>query len=599
MATKYLSKRNLEFNLYEVFDILSLTQYPYYEQHNKQVFDLMLDAALKLGKDLLNPIFEEMDRKAPYLENGQVRVHPSVKKIMKEFGEGGWIAAKFEEKFDGEQLPYLIADCCHFIFCAANYSSTIYYGLTYKAAKLITSFGSQEQIDSYVPKMLNGEWQGTMALTEPDAGSSLGDIVTTATPTDDGYYKMQGRKIFISAGDHDGVDNVVQMTLAKIDGAPAGVRGISMFIVPNKRIAENGALESNDVVISQVYHKMGYRGAPIVELSIGEKEDCRGWLVGEPNQGLSYMFQMINGSRISIGLAATGISSAAYYASLEYSRERLQGRIESDPTKPQVPIIEHADIKRLLLYQRAFVEGAFALLMQCCKYADLDIALEGEEAERAALLLELLIPVAKTYPAETSIRSTSHAIQIFGGYGYCEDFPVEQHFRDTRIHTIHEGTTGIQGMDILGRKVRMKEGKAFKLYLEELEKTIQAAREYDGLGDYADMLNNSARQLKQLTADLNAQRESVGHRVFVSDATLYLDYFSLIAIAWQWLLQSIAATRALANSPSKADTNFYQGKLHTARYFFRYELPKTAGLAKRLLDRDTVTLDMETDFFND
>ena len=391
----------------------------------------------------------------------------------------------------------------------------------------------------------------------------------------------------------------MQMMLAKIEGAPAGVQGISLFIVPNRRITDDGGLESNDVTISQVYHKMGYRGAPIVELSIGDKDDCRGWLVGEPNKGLSYMFQMINGSRLSIGLAAIGISTAAYYAALEYARERPQGRIDPDPTTPQVPIIEHADIKRLLLHQRSFVEGALSLSMQCCRYADLELALEGEESKNAALLLDLLIPVAKNYPAETSIRSTSNAIQCFGGYGYCEDFPVEQHFRDTRIHTIHEGTTGIQGMDILGRKVRMKDGKALSLYIEEVQKTISAASEIEELTDYADMLKNSQRQLQQVTADLIAIREKEGHRVYVSDATLYLDYFSLIAIAWQWLIQSIVASKALAGSPSKADTNFYQGKLFTARYFFRYELPKTAGLAKRLLDRDTVTLDMTPDLFND
>ena len=599
MAKKYISRRNLDFMLYEVFDVVSLTKHPYYKAHNKKVFDMTLDAAMKLSKDLLNPIFEEMDHQAPTLENGQVKVHPMVRSIMQRFGEGGWIAAKYEEAYDGVQLPYLIADACGFIFSAANYSANVFPGLTAKAARLITSFGSQEQIDTYVGKMLNGDWQGTMALTEPQAGSSLADISTTAVPTDKGYYLLQGQKIFISAGDHDGVDNVVQMMLAKIEGAPAGVKGISLFIVPNKRLTGNGELEPNDVTVTQIYHKMGYRGAPITELSMGEKGDCRAWLVGEPHNGLAYMFQMMNGSRLSVGMAAIGISSAAYYAALEYARERPQGRLVPDPASPQVPIIEHADVRRMLLFQRAFVEGAFSLLMQCCQYTDMEIAMEGEEKEKAALLLDLLIPVAKTYPSETSILSTSQAIQIFGGYGYCEDFPVQQHFRDTRIHAIHEGTTGIQGMDILGRKVRMKGGKAFALYVGEVSQTIAAAHAFKALTPYADRLALALEELQKVTADLKASGEAQGTRAMLADATLYLEYFSLIAIAWQWLLQSITAEKGLAAQPSKANAQFYQGKLQTARYFFHYELPKTAGLAQRLMERETITLDMGKDLFVD
>jgi len=298
-------------------------------------------------------------------------------------------------------------------------------------------------------------------------------------------------------------------------------------------------------------------------------------------------------------LAAVGISTAAYYAALAYASERPQGRLTSDPTTPQVPIIEHADIRRLLLYQRAFVEGAFSLSMQCCRYADLEIAETGEARERAALLLDLLIPVAKSYPAETSIRSTSQAIQCFGGYGYCEDFPVEQHFRDTRIHTIHEGTTGIQGMDILGRKVRMKEGRAFTCFVEEVASAIDAARAYERLKPYAQRLADAMAQLEAITAELKAFGETAGNRAFLADATLYLDYFSLIAIAWQWLLQATAASKGLAGKPSKADINFYNGKLFTSRYFFHYELPKTEGLAQRLREMDQLTLQMDKAYFAD
>jgi butyryl-CoA dehydrogenase len=290
LATKFVSERNIKFLLYEVFDVESLTEYEYYSEHNRKMFDMVLKAALNLGKDLLFPIFEEMDRNPPELVEGQVKVHPAVGTIMKEFGEGGWITSRVPFDLDGEQLPSMVADICEFIFAAANYSANAYPGLTFGASHLIESFGSKELYDAYVPRMHAGEWQGTMALTEPEAGSSLSDLTTMAEPTAEGYYHIKGQKIFISAGDHDGVENVVHLMLAKIEGAPAGVKGISLFVVPKKRIDGSGSLVSNDVVTSGVYHKLGYRGCPIAQLSMGDKNDCRGWLVGEPHNGLKYMF---------------------------------------------------------------------------------------------------------------------------------------------------------------------------------------------------------------------------------------------------------------------------------------------------------------------
>ena len=601
MAAKFVSKRNLQFLLYEVFDIVELTRYPHFSQHNKKSFDLIIDAGLKMAKDLLHPVFEEMDRKAPAMKNGHVRVHPSVRSIMQQYGEGGWIAADFDEKFDGEQLPHMLVDCCKFAFCAANYSASVYPALTSKAARLITSFGSRQQIDAYVPNMLSGRWQGTMALTEPQAGSSLADITTTAVPLDGDAYRIAGQKIFISAGDHDGVDNIVHLLLAKIEGAPAGVKGISMFIVPRDRPDGDGGLVPNDVTVTQIYHKMGYRGAPITELSFGEKNDCIGYLVGKPNHGLAYMFQMMNAARLGVGAAAAAIATAAYYAALDYARQRPQGRrlAEKDPATPQVPIIEHADVRRMLLFQRSFAEGAHALLVQCCRYIDLAEVLEGEDKERALLLLDLLTPVAKSYPSETSVLSTSLAIQCLGGYGYCEDFPVEQHFRDTRIHPIHEGTTGIQGMDILGRKVRMKDGLALKLFAREVRGAIAGGWEYSETKGFADHMETALDELVAVTGTLIERGREEGTDVLLADATLYLEYFSLVAIAWQWLVQATAATRGLAGKTSKADTRFYNGKLFSARYFFGYELPKTRGLVARLLDTDRLTLEMDSSYFTD
>jgi butyryl-CoA dehydrogenase len=601
VATKFVSERNIKFLLYEVFDVESLTEYEYYSEHNRRMFDMVLKAAVKLGKDLLFPIFEEMDRNQPELVNGEVKVHPSVKTIMQEFGEGGWISSRVPFDQDGEQLPSMVADICEFIFAAANYSANAYPGLTFGASHLIESFGDKELYDTYVPRMRAGEWQGTMALTEPEAGSSLSDITTMAEPTTEGYYRIRGQKIFISAGDHDGVENVVHLMLAKIEGAPAGVKGISLFLVPKKRFDDNGNLVSNDVVTSGVYHKLGYRGCPIVQLSIGDKNDSRGWLVGEPHKGLSYMFQMMNEARIGVGMGATAMATAAYYASLEYSKSRLQGRKLSrkDPNLPPVAIIEHADVKRMLLFQRAVVEGAQSLLMQCSKLVDFQKVLEGEDKEKNYLLLEILTPVAKSYPSEMGIQSISQGLQCLGGSGYCDDYPLEQYFRDCRIHPIHEGTTGIQGMDLLGRKVIMQNGQAFMLYISEVHDAIAGARKFESLKKYADELNDSLTTLQEVTRHLISIAEQDGPEAFLSDATLYLELFGIVTIAWQWLLQGIAVRKAIENGARKKDLNFYEGKMFTLRYFFAYELPKTLGLAKRLMEADPLTVEMQTGHFMD
>jgi alkylation response protein AidB-like acyl-CoA dehydrogenase len=440
-----------------------------------------------------------------------------------------------------------------------------------------------------------------MALTEPEAGSSLSDITTMAEPTGSDYYKIRGQKIFISAGDHDAVENVVHLMLAKIQGAPAGVKGISLFVVPKKRVDETGQLVPNDVVTSGIFHKLGYRGCPIAQLSIGDNDDCRGYLVGEPNQGLVYMFQMMNEARIEVGVGAAAIASAAYYAALEYSKKRLQGRKLStkDPTLPQIPIIEHPDVKRMLLFQRSITEGALGLLVQCAKYADLASVLTGEEREKNELLLDLLTPVAKTYPSEMGLLSISAGLQCLGGSGYCDDYPLEQYYRDARIHPIHEGTTGIHGLDLLGRKVIMKNGKAYKLYLEEVQKTIHEAGKFEELESYVQKLKESLELLQKVTGHLMEVGKKEVPELFLADATLYLEFFGIISVAWQWLIQATAVVKALRNHPNGAEANFYNGKFFAFRYFFEYELPKMEGLAKRLMNSDGLTVNIKPDLLSD
>ncbi len=601
MAEKFVSKRNLDFLLYEVHGVERLSSLPYFEDHTRETYDLVMDTALKLARNLMYPYLREMDEKAPVLEDGQVKVHPVVKTMMKEWGEGGWISSAMPYEAGGQQLPVTVHMACNYVFAAANFPATGYSGLTTGAAHLILTYGTNDLAETYIPRMFAGEWQGTMALTEPQAGSSLSDITTRAEPTEQGYYKIRGQKIFISAGDHDGVENVIHMMLAKIKGAPPGVKGISLFLVPKKRLKSDGALEPNDLTVATVYHKLGYRGCPITQLSMGENDDCRGYLIGEPHKGLTYMFQMMNEARIGVGMQATAIASAAYYASLEYAKERPQGRRLSgkDPTLPQIPIIEHADIRRMLLFQRAVTEGALSVILQCAMYTDLARTENTEQKERYELLLDLLTPVAKSYPSENGIMAVSQGLQILGGYGYCQEFPLEQYYRDIRIHPIHEGTTGIQALDLLGRKVVMKNGQALRVYLEEVQAIIQDALAHEALRPYAERLKEALEKLQTVTMHRVQFALQGDVEKFLADATLYLEFFGIIAIAWQWLIQGLVAQKGLAADCSALDRQFYEGKLHTMRYFFHYEVPKTLGLAARLMESDRLTVDMSSAIFED
>ena len=601
MAARFIDVRNLRFLLYDVLDVESLTRYPMFEDHSRETFDLVVDTAMRMASELLHPILQEMDRVPPELVDGTVRVHPKLKAFIREAGDGGWIGASFPEEHGGQQIPLTVFAAYRFALAAANYSASVFPFLTTGAAHLVLSFGSEELIERYTPPMLDGRWQGTMALTEPQAGSSLADITTRAEPTDDGYYRITGQKIFISAGDHDAVENVIHLMLARIKGGPAGIKGISLFAVPKKRIGPDESLVDNDVACATLYHKMGYRGTPLTQLSLGENGDCRGELVGEPHQGLKYMFQMMNEARIDVGLGATAIASAAYHAALEYARERPQGRriTERDPEKPQIPIIEHADVKRMLLFQRSVTEGALSLILQLSLYADLIAVTEGDERDRYQTLLDLLTPVAKSYPSEMGILSTSQALQCLGGYGYCDEFPVEQHFRDMRIHPIHEGTTGIQALDLLGRKIVRNGGQAAFTYAEEVRKVIARAREHEPLKTQAEELDAALERLSQVTASLGAMALEGKIEEFLADATVYLEYFGIIAIGWQWLSQAVVAHQALQNNVTEDRANFLSGKLHTFQYYFAYELPRSEGLARILTKTSGLTVSMKPEYFGD
>lgn len=599
MAAKFMSMRNLKFTIHEFIGKQRAEMNDPIDKKVIKTEEMTLNAAFEFAKDAMNPIFEDMDRNPPELDAGVVKVHPDVRKIMRTLGEDGWIAAPFPEKWGGDNMPATMFNAINFIFAAANYSASVYSNLTIGAARLIHTFGSKELKETYLPSMLDGKWQGTMALTEPEAGSSLADIKTMATPLDAGSYLITGEKIFISAGDHDGVDNVVHLMLAKIKNSPAGVKGISLFVVPKLRPEENGNLVKNDVIVNQVFHKMGYRGAPITGLTLGENKACKGYLVGEANKGLFHMFQMMNGARLDVGASATAISTAAYHAALEYTKTRKQGRKLSDKTAiDPVPIIEHADVKRMLLFQRAICEGSLALNMQCGLYEDLIHSLPEDQKNKYELLLDILIPVAKSFPSEMSILSTSQSLQCFGGYGYCDDFPVEQHFRDTRIHPIHEGTTGVQGMDLLGRKVRMYDGKALELLIKEIEKTIKAADSHPEFQSHAKDLAEAIKTITSTTQALARMGEENGQEAYLANATIYLEMFGLFVIGWIWLNQAIVSKEGLsAKRLKKADKLFYEGKIKVQDYYFANEFPKIYSLAQILTRQTPVTMSIEPEHF--
>lgn len=425
-----------------------------------------------------------------------------------------------------------------------------------------------------------------MAITEPEAGSSVSDISAIAKPVKGDVFHITGQKIFISAGDHDAVENVVHIVLARTQGAPPGSKGLSLFAVPKLRL-ENDKWIENDVTTLGLFHKMGQKGVPAVHLSFGEKEDCRGHLIGELGFGLYYMFHFMNLGRLNCGLMACGLASAGYLAALEYAQMRCQGRhpLDRNPLSAQIPIIEHPDLRRMLLFQKSVVEGSISLALQCSLYQDLMKTAPEEERVSYYLLFELLLPVVKSYPSEAGIWALSTGIQCLGGVGYCEDAPLERYFRDIRINAIYEGTTGMHAKDLLGRKIWQGNTKAFRLFLKEIEGTIENACRYAGLKRFAKDLAQSLISLQQVVAQFRRIGISGKVESFYADANLFLEMFGITAIAWQWLMQATSAQKCLEGILSEEERNFYKGKIFTMRYFFEYEVPKTQVLKKQLLRR--------------
>jgi len=593
---KYMSMEHLKFLLFDVHEFEQLLETERYADYDKGGIETLLNSVKDFSDQELYPIFREMDEKPAHYKDGGVVVHPALGKILKLAGENGYIGSSFNYEDGGLQMPSTVHIAVSHIMEAANNNVPGYYGLTTGAAGLIVTFASQDLKDKYVPKMISGDWSGTMALTEPQAGSSLSDITTAAYPQPDGTYKIKGQKIFISGGDHQHSDNFVHLTLARIEGAPAGTKGISLFVVPKNRVKEDGSLEFNDVITAGDFQKMGQKGYCTTHLVFGESDDCIGEIVGNEHMGLRYMFQMMNGARIDVGLTAASTATAAFYASLQYAKERPQGRRLSsggrkDVSQGQTLIINHPDVRRMLFLQQCIIEGSLSLLVECGVLEDtLRTAADGKVKTEADLLIELLLPIAKTYPSEAGQRSINNGLQILGGYGFTTDFILQQYYRDIRIMALYEGTTGIQSLDLLGRKMTMANGAAAQLLMSKIGEAIDAATKYDDLKPYAQALGEKVQLTQEVFAHLLQFAMGGDHERFLSDANIFMDFASTLVISWQWLKMATVAKEALVTGVTTYDQSFYEQKIHLMKFYFKYELPKMNSDAEILKSDEVLTI---------
>ena len=591
--TELISRRDIDFLLYEWLDIEELATQQRFAEHSRDTFDAVLDLAADMAERLFAPHNRESDENEPYVDqDGRVVLVDGVRIALEEFAKAGFIAGTFDDSVGGLQLPTTVSRAVMAWFQAANAATTSYPFLTIANANLLVEHGTAEQVETWVAPMLEGRYFGTMCLSEPEAGSSLADLSTKATPAADGTYRVTGTKMWISAGEHELSENIVHLVLAKAPGGGPGTKGISLLIVP--KFLPDGT--RNDVTLVGLNHKMGNRGTTNTLLNFGDGTHratdgpgAVGYLVGELHQGLGYMFHMMNEARIGVGMLATALGYAGYLASVDYAKTRRQGRrVEmKDPSAAPVRLIDHPDVKRMLLAQKSYVEGALALGLYCANLVDRAATSKGADHDDAHLLLDVLTPITKSWPSQWCLEANSLAIQVHGGYGYARDFGVEQLYRDNRLNPIHEGTHGIQGLDLLGRKVVADGGRGLRLLAETIEVSLQRAQDLgDAAVEYVDGLRHALARLTATTARLWAAEDL---STTLANSTLYLEAAGHVVLGWIWLEQLIAA------APHAGD--FYEGKRAAAQYFFRYELPKTWPQFD-LLDRlDRTTVDVPANVF--
>jgi alkylation response protein AidB-like acyl-CoA dehydrogenase len=593
------SRRDLQFLLYEMLDAGALTERDRYAMHDRVSFDAVIDLAFRLADEQLQPHAAKADVDEPHVVNEKVVQIPETGAALEQLRHAGFFASTVNEELGGMQLPFTIGQACAALFKGANVSTTGYLLLTRAAANLLEVHGSEDQKRRYMIPMNEGRFFGTMCLSEPDVGSSLADIRTRATPRGDGTYAIKGNKMWISGGAQEISENIVQLVLAKLPDAPPGVKGISLFVVPKYRLDDDGNPGVwNNIELAGLNHKMGYRGITNCLLNFGENGESIGELVGAPHRGLIAMFHMMNEARIGVGLGATMSGYSGYLHALTYARERKQGRPldDRDPTMLPIPIIEHPDVRRMLLQQKAYVEGGLALGLWCGMLVDNEKTAEDAEAQHhAKRLLDIITPVAKAWPSEFCLEANKLAIQVHGGYGYTRDFPVERLYRDNRLNPIHEGTQGIQGLDLLGRKAVMDDGACFDALSHEIDAMASEAEDA-GFAEEALAVRDAWRDVGSA---LEATRVRLGEgqiAAALASATPFLNGFGHIVVTALWLRQAAIAGRALGNEVSTDDTAFYRGKIQAMRYMVAYELEPARGWLKTTAEGDATVLETEPDW---
>ena len=605
MQSKIIPRRDLDFLLYEWLNVESLTQRERFAEHTRETFNAALDTCEQIATDLFAPHNKKSDQNEPHFDGETVHIIPEVKTALKAFCDAGLMAAGQDFELGGMQLPCVVEKAGFAYFKGANVGTSSYPFLTIGNANTLMKCGTPEQIALFAKPMLEGRYFGTMCLSEPQAGSSLSDIVTRAEAQPDGSYRLTGNKMWISAGEHELSENIVHLVLAKVPDENGklipGVKGISLFIVPKKLVHPDGSMgERNDVVLAGLNHKMGYRGTTNCLLNFGEgkftpggKAGAIGYLVGTLHKGLANMFHMMNEARIGVGLGAVMLGYTGYLHSLDYARNRPQGRNPQakDPATPQLPIIQHTDVKRMLLAQKSYVEGGLALTLYCARLVDEERSGSTAQARsQALLLLDILTPIAKSWPSQWCLEANNLAIQVHGGYGYTREYNVEQFYRDNRLNPIHEGTHGIQGLDLLGRKVVMQDGAAMRALALEIQQTINSAAAQPDLADYAQSLNAVLQRLGFVTQRLYSSGDL---NVTLANASVYLEAFGHMVMAWVWLEQALLSL----NKGASHDANFYAGKLQACKYFYQHELIKVHPQLDLLASLDTTSLDMQDAWF--
>ena len=596
MAQQIADRRDVDFVLHEQLKVARLTQYDQFEAFNKKTVDMVVSEARNLAVKELLPCLKEADQEGCTFDKGTVTVPKAFHRAYTLFAQGEWIAMCDDPEWGGQGMPAPVALAANNYFNGANYPFMLHNILAHGAGKLVEKFGTDRQKQLFLKKMYTGVWGGSMLLTEPEAGSDVGALTTRAVPNGDGTYSITGNKIFISSGENDLVPNIIHPVLARIEGAPAGTAGISLFLVPKIWVNDDGSLgEPNDIVCTGIEEKMGIHGSPTCSMALGGKGKCMGTLLGQENKGMSAMFVMMNEARLHVGMQGFACASASYLNALNYAKERIQGAALTAPKgSPGVPIIQHPDIRRMLLNMKAHTEAMRSILFYVGLMEDMvKVAQTHEDKMKYQGLIDVLIPVAKGYITDRAFDLCSDGVQIFGGYGFTKEYPQEQLLRDCKITQIYEGTNGIQAMDLLGRKLGLNKGKAFTDLMAEVSKTVESARTVQGLEPLADALEKAVTGLMETARSLGARLGEGAVENAFSQAHPFLHITGDVLMAWMLVWRAEIAAQALSGKPKKKDIPFYKGVLASARYFTATVLPVTAGKMAAVNAFDTSVMDIE------